>query len=111
MLRLTEGWDAQAGCSDAQVREYFGRLRSSVRSFIQRFQRKTLGIAVGSHAAPAAPGIPAGAPTSTATGTAAEASAAAANPEEDSPGISEAVKVTEVLEENEARIQFCKSSL
>ncbi len=31
---------AQAGCSESQVREYFTKLRSNVRSFMQRLQRK-----------------------------------------------------------------------
>ncbi|BDA43477.1 hypothetical protein COCOBI_04-4890 [Coccomyxa sp. Obi] len=30
----------QAGCSESQVREYFTKLRSNVRSFMQRLQRK-----------------------------------------------------------------------
>lgn len=31
---------AQAGCSESQVREYFTKLRSNVRSFMQRLQRR-----------------------------------------------------------------------
>lgn len=31
---------SQAGCSESQVREYFTKLRSNVRSFMQRLQRK-----------------------------------------------------------------------
>ena len=54
----------QVKCSEAQVREYFTRLRSSVRNFMQKLQRKASGVPVGSHAAPAASGIPSATPGS-----------------------------------------------
>ncbi|KAK9829992.1 hypothetical protein WJX72_009093 [[Myrmecia] bisecta] len=63
-LTKDEAWGvaAQVGCQEEQVRTYFTKLRSSVRSFIQRMQRKASGKPTGSHASPAAPGVPAGTP-------------------------------------------------
>ena len=49
---------AQANCSERQVQEFFTRLKKSVRDFLHKLQRKSYDIPAGSHAMPAAPGIP-----------------------------------------------------
>ncbi|KAK9831242.1 hypothetical protein WJX74_009035 [Apatococcus lobatus] len=54
---------SQAGCEEGQVREFFTRLRNSVRSFLQRLQRRATAKAGGSQAVPATPGIPASHPS------------------------------------------------
>lgn len=45
------------------MREFFTRLRNSVRSFLQRLQRRATAKAGGSQAVPATPGIPASHPS------------------------------------------------
>lgn len=48
----------QAQCSEQQVNEYFMRMRSSVRGYLLKLQRKASGKPTGSHGTPASPGIP-----------------------------------------------------